>query len=333
MTARLRVEHSGPLTSVQDAGRPGWRRFGVPPSGPVDRLALAAANRALGNPPHAAGVELSHGGITLFCVDGALDVALTGDDFRAEVDGAAYGDWSIFPLHAGMQLRVRAGAGANWAYLAFAGDLDAPHWLGSRATHLLAGLGGGRVVAGASLTVDNPRSSRRSRRIPLPPATAPITVAHVVLGPQDRYFTPETLARLTAEPFTATTRFDRMGMALDGAALPPVRIDMPSEPAIRGALQVDGDGRIVLLTADHQTTGGYPRIAVVIDADVDRLMQLPAGSPVRFVPLTAAEAVARARTQARRREGYLRDVDASRADAPSLLTTNLIDGVIDALLE
>lgn len=331
MTARIRVERAGPLTTVQDVGRTGFRRYGVPPSGPVDRLAFAAAQAAVGNVPDAAGIELSLGGLTLLCEDGTVQVALTGGDFTADLDGAAIGAWTTATLEPGRRLRIREGAQGNWAYLAFAGNLAAPAWLGSRATHLLAGLGGGRLAGGETLVIENARAGSGSAAFPPPPAAAPIQTARVVIGPQDRYFVAETLARLTTVTFTATARFDRMGLVLDGPALIPERIDMPSEPAIRGALQVDGDGRVSLLSADHQTTGGYPRIAVVIDADADRVSQLRSGTPLRFQAIDPDAAVDAARRAARAKSCYLADVAAERTASPSLMTTNLIGGVVDAL--
>jgi biotin-dependent carboxylase-like uncharacterized protein len=330
MTARLRIERAGPLTTVQDAGRSGFRRYGVPPSGPLDRLAFAAAQAAVGNAPDAAGIELSLGGLTLVCEDGAVDIALTGGDFTVDVDGAPLGNWATATLKAGMRLRIREGKLGNWAYLAFAGDLVAPTWLGSRATHLLANLGGGRLTDGAILAIEHPRAGSGSITLPTPPTNAPIETARIVIGPQERYFSADTLARFTDQPFTATARFDRMGLVLDGPPLIPTRIDMPSEPAIRGALQVDGDGRVSLLTADHQTTGGYPRIAVVIDADVYRVAQLRAGSRVRFEAIEADAAVDLARLSAVIRTRYLREVTDAHGTSPSLLTANLIGGVIDA---
>ncbi|UVO50860.1 biotin-dependent carboxyltransferase family protein [Sphingomonas sp. SUN019] len=331
MTARLRIERAGPLTTVQDVGRPGFRRYGVPPSGPVDRLAFAAAQAAVGNGPDAAGLELSLGGLTLVCEDGAVDIVLTGGDFAVDLDNAPLGSWTTATFEPGMRLRIRDGAHGNWAYLAFAGDLVAPSWLGSRATHLLADLGGGRLTDGATLEIEHPRAGSGSIALPIPPTAAPIETARIVIGPQERYFAAKTIARLTAEPFTATARFDRMGLVLDGPPLTPTSIDMPSEPAIRGALQVDGDGRVSLLSADHQTTGGYPRIAVVIDGDVDRVAQLRAGSAIRFEAIDADAAVDLARRSAATRTRYLKEVAGARGTSPSLLTTNLIGGVIDAL--
>lgn len=325
---RLAVEAAGPLTTLQDAGRAGLMRFGVPASGPVDRLAFAAAHAALGNPPGGTAVELSLGGIALRCLEGEVGFALTGGDFAARVDGAALGPSTTGVLRAGERLAVRDGAIGNWAILAFAGDLAAPRWLGSSATHALASLGGGTVRAGDVLTIEA-RPPAQARVLPLPPADAgPV---RIVPGPQERWFAPDALATLLGFGFTAGAAFDRMGLVLGGPPLPPRSLDMLSSPLVRGALQANGAGVLTLLLADHQSTGGYPRLATVIGADVDRLAQARAGAAVRFVAVTAAEAVAAARTAAAATAAYLRRVAATEETlAERLAWANLIDGVVDA---
>lgn len=329
MTAgRLRVEAAGPLTSVQDRGRPGWRRFGVPPSGPVDRCAFAGALAAIGAEADAAAIELSLGGLTMVCEEAPVSIALTGAA-SAAIDGAEIGDWCVATLKPGMRCRIRQ-HGGNWGYLAVAGRIGRPRWLGSAATHLIAGLGGGRIAEGDVLAIADAAADLAAAAISSPEAQ-PITIARVLLGPQQRYFDDAVLATLAAQPFAASARFDRMSMVLDGPLLPPTRIDMPSEPAVRGALQVDGAGRVSLLTADHQTTGGYPRIAVVIEPDIDRIAQLPPGAPLRFAIVEPDEAVALTRAAAARDAAWLSRIAAARRTRPSLLDANLIGGVVDAL--
>lgn len=323
-TARLRIEVAGPLTSVQDAGRPGWRRFGVPPSGPVDRRAFAAALAATGG--DGAAIELSLGGVTFVCDDAPVAMAITGSA-TLSVGDVEVGGWCVVTIPAGARCRVHE-VGGNWGYIAFAGVLDATAWLGSRSTHLIAGLGGGKLEAGATIAVAEARGDLASVSIAKRDHGAPITVARVVLGPQQRFFAPDVAQRLTGEPFAASARFDRMGMVLNGPPLSPLRIDMPSEPAVRGALQVDGDGRVSLLTADHQTTGGYPRIGVVIEPDIDRIAQLPAGTPLRFELVEAAAAVEITRALARRDAAWLARVADKCRKRGSLMTANLVDGVV-----
>lgn len=321
---RLRIVAAGPLASVQDPGRPGWRRFGVPPSGPVDRRALAAALAAAGS--KGAAFEVSLGGVTLASEDAPLAIAITGAAM-ASVDGVDVGGWCVVTLPAGARCRIRE-SGGNWGYVAVAGRLSADEWLGSRSTHLIAGLGGGRLEPGAIFTVNEARADLASVTIPQPSNAAPIETVRVVIGPQERFFDAAVLGSLTAQPFAASARFDRMGMVLDGPALPPLAVDMPSEPAVRGALQVDGDGRVSLLTADHQTTGGYPRIGVVAEPDIDRVAQLPSGAAIRFEAVTAAEAVTLTRAAAQSDADWLKQVSAGCRKRPSLLSANLTDGVV-----
>ncbi|WP_426168840.1 biotin-dependent carboxyltransferase family protein [Sandarakinorhabdus sp. DWP1-3-1] len=327
--AVLQVETAGPLTTIQDAGRPGHRRFGVTPSGPVDRLGFAAAHAALGNPPGGAALELSHGGIVLRCVEGEVGFALTGGDFAARLDGAMLGRWTTGVLRPGMRLAIRDSSAGNWATLAFGGTLEARHWLGSAATLALAGLGGGRVAAGDTLVIAARVPGERSSIVPPVLDTGPI---RVIIGPQDNYFAPASVAALLSQPYAAAAAFDRMGMVLDGPLLPPLSVTMLSAPLLRGAIQVNGAGTPTILLADHQTTAGYPRIATVIDADVDRAAQLRPGEPLRFAAVTVAEAIAIARQSAVARTAWLVAVAAGQGSlAERLSSANLIDGVIDAV--
>ena len=323
--ARLRIERCGPLTSLQDRGRTAWLRFGVPRSGPVDRLAFEAARRALGAPADWTAIELSRGGITLVCEAGASDFVVTGRGFEATVDGARLGAWTIGRLQPGERLDVRS-AGANWGYLGFAGRIDVRAWLGSTATHAPSGLGGGTVVAGTSLDVEH-EWQVRARPIPAPADDAPIAIARAVLGPQEHAFAVVAHDVLRHEPFRATSRFDRMGMVLDGPLLRPLRVDMASAPVTRGALQIDGEGRATLLLADHQTTGGYPRIATLIARDADRVAQLPPASAFRIALLTPAEAITLHRAEAARDEAWLCALVHGEPLHARLASANLISGV------
>jgi len=152
-----------------------------------------------------------------------------------------------------------------------------------------------------------------------------------VIGPQERFFAADALQRLCAEPFIATGTFDRMGRALDGPPLLPLRLDMPSEPALSGCLQITGDGRMTMLLADHQTTGGYPKIAAVIGADIDRLAQMEAGTAFHFEAVSVGEAVKRFRRVADWPATALRDLVSADDLALRLLGANLVGGVVDAL--
>ncbi|WP_298191767.1 hypothetical protein [Novosphingobium sp.] len=327
MTARIVFEAAGPLTTVQDRGRTGVMRFGVPHSGPVDRLAFAAAMALTGTPDGWA-FELSHGGCLIACHEGEIGFALCGGGFLADVDGDEARPCRQDTLRPGQRLRIRAGSG-NWTYLAFAGEHAASRWLGSRATHASSGLGGGAVTSGTAFDFAAPRPLAPRTFAP-PPSADPSHRLAVVLGPQDRHFPAEAIACLAEAPFTASARFDRMGRVLDGALLKPSSIAMPSEPALRGCLQADGDGRLTVLLADHQTTSGYPKIATLIGADVDRLAQQPAGQSVRFDVIGTDQALRRARAAAAANTAWLRELTQPGQLDERLWSSNLVDGVIDA---
>lgn len=298
MTAVLSVRAAGPLVSVQDGGRGGLMRYGVPRSGPMDRGAFAAANLALGNPADAPGIEISLGGLALECLAGEVGFALTGGGFLAEHGERRSGSWSVGTLRAGEHLVIRGGPWGSWCYLAFAGRMQVQEWLGSAATHWVSGFGGGRLAPGSRLEIADP-SPRTPRAIPCPVQARPRTRLHVTLGPQQRFFAPETLAQLAAGPWRVTGAGDRMGVRLDGPRMTPAAtLDMPSEPVSRGSIQVAGDGVATLLMADHQTTGGYPKIATVLDSDLDGFAQLRPGDALAFDVVSPEQAIGLARTAA-----------------------------------
>ncbi|MDR3493948.1 MAG: biotin-dependent carboxyltransferase family protein [Ancalomicrobiaceae bacterium] len=330
-SAILAVAEAGPFVTIQDGGRPGLMRFGVPASGPMDRAGFRYAQAALGNRQDAAAIEISLGGVALDCLDGSVTIALAGGGFRAAIDGAAIAGSSVATLRAGSRLTIRPGDWGSWCYLAFAGRLNATGWLGSAATYSIADLGGGGLVAGQRLVVDAAEIlSDREGTLPLGDAVRPPDRVRVVLGPQQHFFTPEAIARLTSEPYTLTDAYDRMGVRLSGPSLGPLaRLDMPSEALVRGSVQVAGDGLPTILLADHQTTGGYPKIATLISADLDQLAQRRAGDSIRFVAVTPEAAIAAARQRHARVE---RQVAILREGAlpleARLMRLNLVDGVV-----
>lgn len=303
--AVLRVVFAGPYVSIQDGGRQGYMRFGVPRSGPMDRLGFAAANLALGNDAGAPGVEISAGGLTLDCIEGRLGLAMAGGGFLTSLAGDTEPSWRVAVIEAGQRLVIRPGRWGAWTNLAFAGRLQAGEWLGSSATHALSGFGGGRVVTGQRLVIEDARPAR-PRDLPLPVLARFTGLAHVVMGPQDHFFDAAAREAFLDGDWSLTNAYDRMGMRLAGPTiLPSARLDMPSEGIMRGAVQIAGDGVPVVMQADHGTTGGYPKIATVLDADLDAFVQGRPKQPVRFQPVSPAEAVAIARTRRAAVDRYL----------------------------
>lgn len=299
--AVLAVSFAGPHVSVQDGGRPGLMRYGVPRSGPMDRRSFAAANLALGNPAGAPGIEVSMGGLMLQCLSGAVGFAVAGGGFIVEHAGDRRGSWSVATLRAGEALTIRPGPWGSWCYLAFAGRLQVPQWLGSASTHAISGLGGGRLTHGTQLVIAD--AARRAEcRIPCPVTARPRHELRVTPGPQQRFFSARTISDFLSGAWRMTDAWDRMGVRLAGPLIAPqAALDMPSGPVVRGSVQVAGDGVATVLLADHQTTGGYPRIATVLDCDLDGFVQLRPRDRVSFRPVSAEQAISLARTAQRGR--------------------------------
>lgn len=315
--AVFRVVFAGPHVSVQDNGRPRLMRYGVPASGPMDRKAFAIANAVLGNDPGAAGLEVSQAGLVLECLSGTVTVAIAGGGFIVERNREKLGAWNIFTVEAGQTIKVRTGQWGCWSYLAFAGTVQVESWLGSSATHGPSGLGAGRLTTGQTITIsDTHIYAHRLGAIPCPVWARPRNMMHCVLGPQDRFFPKNALAEFTSAQFHLTDAYDRMGMRLHGPALHSISaLSIPSEPILRGSVQISGDGVATILLADHQTTGGYPKIATILSDDVDGLVQGRPHDAIRFKSITAHDAVALARNRARMFTDYLRHIAKSYAKA------------------
>lgn len=308
-TAGVTVLRPGLLTTVQDLGRWGSQAMGVPVSGAMDSVAHRLANALVGNPPTAATLEVTLLGPELRA-ERALVVAVAGAPFALSVDGQAVPHQAAFALAAGATLRFGARQVGSRAYVAVAGGIDTPPVLGSRATHLVSGMGGlaGRaLVSGDALPIGWPPSDtvpRPARPRSAPAAAPPSSAGHslrVLLGPQDAWFSPHDIEVLLHGVYRVSTQSNRMGFHLEGPLLTAARADGPlSEPVPFGALQVPAGGVPILLMADRQTAGGYPKIATVISADLPLAGQLGPGDVVRFAACTRAEA--RAALIARERE-------------------------------
>jgi allophanate hydrolase len=328
--ALLSVSFAGPHVSIQDGGRPKLMRFGVPVSGPMDRGSFAAANLALGNPADAPGIEISLGGLVLDCLSGSVGFAVAGGAFIVDHAGHKRPSGIVATLRAGERLAIRPGAWGSWCYLAFAGDLQVPQWLGSASTHAMSGFGGGALLPGRQFHIaDAGGREVQEGDIPPLPHSQPREELRVTMGPQQRYFPPEAIAAFDTGPWRMTDARDRMGARLAGPVIAPAAaLDMPSEPIVRGSVQVAGDGVATVLLADHQTTGGYPKIATILDCDLDAFVQLRPGDPVVFRPVSPEEAIGIARAAARSRGEIpkLRETLAQR-----LLSENLIGGVVNAI--
>ena len=336
MTSRLSILSAGPGVTLQDGGRHGYLRYGITAAGPMDPLAHATANRALGNPLGATALEVSLGGVEVTAEGGPLGIAVAGGAFRLALDGAPLPPACALTLHPGQSLVVRAGRVGAWAYLAAAGRFDLPPTLGSTATHTRSGFGGldGRALrAGDRLAVRDARPGPTDpHALTAPWLDRPPEEIRVVLGPQDDFFPDDQIAAFLAGPWTVTTKGDRMACFLDGTPLTHAKgYNIVSDGIAMGAIQVPGEGWPIVLMADRQSTGGYPKIATVIGPDLGRLAQAPGGTRIRFRAVDRAEAVAARRAEAQALAGPVAMEPLIRTDftAEFLLGRNLIGGVVD----
>lgn len=278
----LRILDPGARATVQDLGRPGRAGLGVSRSGALDRGALRIANRLVGNAEDAAGVEIVLGGFRARA-ERDVWVAVTGALADIRVDGRAQDAYAPLLLSAGAELSVGVARAGARLVLAVRGGIVAPLSFGSRATDTLASLGPaalrpGDVLRAGAAVAPVPVVDVFPWSVPAPAIDVPVTP-----GPRTDWFTPAALRILRDATWTVTGDADRVGIRLDGPALDRSRPDeLPSEGMRPGALQVPPHGRPVVLLADGPVTGGYPVIAVVTDAALDRLAQLRPGDRVRF---------------------------------------------------
>jgi biotin-dependent carboxylase-like uncharacterized protein len=275
----LTVLATGPLTTVQDDGRPGQAALGIGRSGACDRASARLANRLVGNPADAAVLEVTFGGLAVRAEEDLLVVA-TG----ARCPGAPHAAPTL--LRRDEELRLGPPASGLRTYLAVRGGVDVPPVLGSRATDVLAGLGPAVVATGDVLPVGTPGGPPPAVDL-APVADPPDGEAQVAVlpGPRADWFGDAGWSSLTGQAWSVTSESNRVGLRLDGDRLDRLREgELPSEGMVRGALQVPPAGLPVLFLADHPVTGGYPVIGYVTDGDVDRCAQLRPGQKVRLRP-------------------------------------------------
>jgi biotin-dependent carboxylase-like uncharacterized protein len=332
--AILRILSAGPGTTLQDAGRHGYLRFGVTAAGPMDSLAHATANLAVGNQAGATALEVSVGGIAVTAESAPLCVAVAGGEFSLSLDGRPLPPAVVLTLDEGAMLKIRAGGKGSWCYLAIAGQLDVPKMLGSHATHTRTGFGGvnGRaIVAGDRLGIARSGSSAPASTIVAPWLDRRFDTLRVVLGPQHDYFADDQIAAFLAGPWTVSAKGDRMACFLDGPPLTHARgYNIVSDGIALGAIQVPGDGRPIVLMADRQSTGGYPKIATVIGPDLGRLAQARPGTTFRLEAVSIAQAVVARREEAAllARGIVVEPLVRTHLSSEFLLGLNLIDGVV-----
>ncbi len=297
----ITVLKPGLLTTAQDEGRPGHRAFGMPVAGAIDRRSFRVANLLARNAPGAAALEMTLlGGAFRFEREAIASVC--GADMRATLDGEPVRTPSAFAVRAGATLAFSSAAAGVRCYLAIGGGIDVPPVLGSRSTYARAGVGGldGRalragdvlpVAAAGPATAPAPSPFPLELETELLPPDGEVRL-RVLLGPQDDHFTAEGLSTFFASAYKVSNRNDRMGYQLEGPAIRRARgPDIVSDALLPGAVQVPGNGMPIVMMADCQTVGGYPKLGYVIGPDLGKLAQARFGDMVRFERCSGPQAV------------------------------------------
>ncbi|MBR0567553.1 biotin-dependent carboxyltransferase family protein [Azoarcus sp. L1K30] len=336
--ANLEIVSPGAYASIQDAGRRGFRRIGVPWAGVIDPRLMRIANALVGNAADAPVIECFDGGLQLAARGATLRVAVAGDA-RLELEHAgersAVPAWRSVSLADGDILRIRRMDGGRIAMVAVQG-MALSQVMGSASTYARAALGGvdgGALRAGMHLPAP-PARAGAELALPRPPDASQAPV-RVVPGPQADHFAQAALDTFFGSDYRVTAEADRMGVRLEGPALEHLGTrEIISDATVPGSIQVPGNGQPIVLLADAQTAGGYPKIATVICSDIPRLAACRPGQTIRFAAVGAAdgERIARA-TEAETRAliaGIVR-VPAAGIDEAALYSANLVSGVVHAL--
>lgn len=291
----LVVEAPGLLTTVQDLGREGFGPMGVSPSGAADGVSLRVGNRLVGNPEGAAALEMTLLG-GAFRFERSAVIAVTGADFGPSLDGMAVAMWRSVEIHKGQTLTLGPSRSGARAYLCVQGGIAVEHFLGSASTHVLSGLGGleGRALRKGDRVGLGAANSLFRKSWLSPEAFAqlqPRNVIRVTEGPQSDWFVESAWKTLCGNAFRVSEQSNRMGIRLEG---PPIQLagsrEMITEGVSLGAIQVPAGGQPIILFVEQQTTGGYPKIANVISADLNSIGQLRPRDEIRFQRIEMNEA-------------------------------------------
>jgi biotin-dependent carboxylase-like uncharacterized protein len=280
------VVDAGVGATIQDAGRFGWQRFGVPPSGAMDEHAFTWANRLLDNPSGAPCIEILMGGFRARALRDCR-IAFAGADLGVRLNDKALALWRTVELHRDDVIAFPGGHAGLWCYLAVEGGLDAPEFFGSASTYARGGLGRplqrGDVVSAKSTTVSRPGAiaKRFAAADEIPDYTAPL-VARVVPGPQAELFSEKDTAKFFQAEYAITAQIDRAGYRLEGPAVKAAMHDIFSEGIAYGAIQIPENGQPIVMMKDRPTVGGYPKIGTLLPEDTARLAQCRPSQTVRF---------------------------------------------------
>lgn len=281
----IEIIDPGMFTTIQDLGRRGYQKYGIPPSGAIDSYSAKLANLLVGNRKEEACLEATVSAPTLGFKEKSW-VAVTGLGWKPKLNGKELPLWESFPVARGDKLSIDSTGRGMRVYIAFSGGIDVHQVLGSKSTYARANLGGfkGRALQkGDELKIPSPEKVV-PQSIPEPFRTdINFEDIGVILGPQDEKFTEEGIENLLTSKYEVQADSDRMGIRLDG---PPIDhhggADIISEPVAGGSIQVPGNGKPIILLADRQTTGGYTKVATVVKAEGPSLAQMRPGQEVSF---------------------------------------------------
>jgi biotin-dependent carboxylase-like uncharacterized protein len=288
----VNIQSAGLLTTVQDTGRYGYQRYGMPVSGAMDTFSSELANLLVGNEPDAACLEATVVGPEMIFT-GETTVAVTGADMGPHINGNTIPPNTAVSVRQGDRLGFTGMKIGCRSYIAFAGGIDVPPVMGSRSTYIRAGIGGfqGRaLMPGDELPLGDATDKPRLKRIPegLIPEYKHEQTVRVISGPEAHYFEMAGLRSFLSSEYTVTARSDRMGYRLSGGLIEHREgmTNIISAGISPGTVQVPGDGQPIILMADRQTSGGYARIAIVISVDLTLIAQMKPGDTVRFKETT-----------------------------------------------
>jgi biotin-dependent carboxylase-like uncharacterized protein len=342
----LHILKPGLMTTVQDLGRVGFHNLGIGTSGALDPVALRVANLLVGNAPGVGALEVLYLGPTIEIEADDVRMSFVGAAAAMEIlpDASASAGARIDTMRSVLVKRgeiVRIGSLTDGAvlYVGVEGGFDIQPILGSVATNIRGGTGGWQaraLVAGERLPLRLMRASQRAEARAVGIELRPPRRIRAIAGPQDDYFHADEIARFFGSEYTVQSGSDRVGMRLEGAAIQHAKgFNIASDATAPGSIQVPGNGQPIVLMADRQTIGGYPKIATVISADLAELGRLSIGSKIRFERVTIETALALRRSMLSFVDGLpdrIVPLGRSDGDASSLLLgENLISGVVDAL--
>jgi 5-oxoprolinase (ATP-hydrolysing) subunit C len=333
--SKLVIANIGPASSVQDGGRPGSQRYGLVPSGAMDRVALAAANTLVGNPPFAAALEIGPFGASFTAREGAVRVALSGAPRNADIAKRPVAFDTSMTLAGGQSLTLGFARGGSFSYLAIEGGVQGEPMFGSLAVNARAGLGSPypRPLQAGDELQTAACSGAAERRIELP--AIPDGPIRVVLGPQDDEFGNEAKRLFLDSEWKISATSDRMGYRLEGPAIRHLHDhNIVSDGTVNGSIQVPGNGAPIVLMPDRGTSGGYPKIATVISADLGRFAQIPAGRGFRFKAIGVAEAQAEVRNLVKQIGALpdrLRDIQNFDLNLEALQDANVAGSAVSAV--